>query len=99
MPRKAAGGSGAANRVRRRHIRYGYYEFTLGVALTEHLAVRGDVTLYSLVESDVHGHELSLGLPLYMRRAYQGPFLEPGFTTVHLENVPVGQVIATPLDG
>lgn len=77
---------------------FGIYGLTVSFAPARHLAIRGDVTYYSPVESDVQGHELSLGLPIYLRSAYQGPFLEPGFTYVRLEGL-AGQEMATLLDG
>ncbi len=52
------------------------YGISISHALSDNIALHGDITLYS---GDMgNGTEMSLGLPIYLRRAYQGPFCEPG---------------------
>lgn len=55
------------------------YGVSLSVALSDNIALHGDVTLYSGDFSDAT--ELSVGVPIYFRRTFQGPFIEPGVLT------------------
>jgi hypothetical protein len=58
----------------------GFYGISLSHALTEHIALRGDVNYINPIEDDdTKLWELGVGLPLYLRRTYQGAFIEPGF--------------------
>jgi hypothetical protein len=61
----------------------GIYGVSASHAVSDHVAIRGDVTYYSIVDSDDTGTELGIGVPLYLRRTYQGAFLEPGFIVRH----------------
>lgn len=56
----------------------GIYGVSGSYALNDNLVLRGDVTYYNIVDDDTTGYELSVGLPIYFRRAYSGAFLEPG---------------------
>jgi hypothetical protein len=64
----------------------GLYSLQLSYGLTDNVAVRGDVSYYNLVEdsNDDDGFEVSLGVPLYLRRTYQGAFVEGGLTYRHM---------------
>lgn len=54
----------------------GFYGASLSYAFHENLAIKGDVSVFS---DDGSGFtEISVTAPLYLRRAYQGPFVEPG---------------------
>jgi hypothetical protein len=57
---------------------YGNYSFSGSVALSENIVFRGDVSFGKQVDADGDGMELAASLPIYFRRAYSGPFLEPG---------------------
>lgn len=56
----------------------GIYGVSVSHAVSEHIALKGDVTIYNIVDTDTSGIEFSAALPIYFRRAYQGAFLEPG---------------------
>jgi len=56
----------------------GFYGVSLSRAVHNNVALKGDVTFLAPVDSDDTGIELSLTAPIYLRRAYQGPFIEPG---------------------
>lgn len=54
----------------------GFYGASLSYAFHENLAIKGDVSVFS---NDGDGFtEISVTAPLYLRRAYQGPFVEAG---------------------
>jgi hypothetical protein len=57
----------------------GFYGLSASYALNNHVAIRGDVNIYNIIDSDEKGNEIGVGVPLYLRRTYQGAFLEPGF--------------------
>lgn len=56
----------------------GFYSISASVALNENIAVRGDLSVVDLSDTDDDFTEYGLGLPIYLRRTYQGPFIEPG---------------------
>jgi Protein of unknown function (DUF3575) len=57
----------------------GIYGVSLSYGLSSHFALRGDVNYFNPVGDDgTEGYELGVGLPIYFRRTYSGPFLEPG---------------------
>jgi hypothetical protein len=56
----------------------GLYGISGSYAVNNHMAVRLDLDYYQPVDSDLHGMEFGVGLPLYFRQTYQGLFLEPG---------------------
>jgi hypothetical protein len=48
---------------------------------------------FTPVDSDMTGTEFGIGLPIYLRRTYQGAFIEPGFivrNTSEADNYPDG---------
>jgi len=57
----------------------GFYGLSVSHAVSNHVAVRGDVNYINPV-ADEHTElwEAGVGVPLYLKRTYQGPFLEPG---------------------
>jgi hypothetical protein len=57
----------------------GLYGVSLSYAISNHLALRGDVNYFNFYGDDSTGFEFGAGLPIYFRRAYSGVFLEPGF--------------------
>jgi hypothetical protein len=59
----------------------GFYGLSVSYALSENIAIRGDLNYMAIANSSVTGAELGIGLPIYLRRTYQGPFIEPGLIT------------------
>jgi hypothetical protein len=55
----------------------GVYGASISYGFTDNLAVRADANLFDM--EGKHGTQFGVGLPIYLRRTYQGPFLEPGF--------------------
>jgi len=60
----------------------GFYGISASYALNQHVVLRGDANYFhgGLFE-DSTGYELGVSLPIYFRRAYSGPFIEPGLIT------------------
>jgi len=56
---------------------FGYYSLSASYAVGENIVVRGDVSFGKQLEGG-DGVELGASLPIYFRRAYSGPFIEPG---------------------
>lgn len=54
----------------------GFYGVSVEHALTQNLVVRADANFINYDHTS--GFEGGLSLPLYLKRAYQGPFIEPG---------------------
>lgn len=54
------------------------YGFSIAVAVSNNVAIHGDITFYGNDWGDAGATELSIGAPIYFRRTFQGPFLEPG---------------------
>jgi len=61
----------------------GFYGISASYGINNHLAIRADANYFSPVNSEMTGTELGIGLPLYLRRTYQGAFLEPGAIIRH----------------
>jgi hypothetical protein len=57
----------------------GFYGISVSHGLGQHVAIRGDLNYVNVVNSDYEMTEIGVGVPLYLRRTYQGPFVEPGF--------------------
>jgi hypothetical protein len=55
---------------------FGFYGVSVSHAIHPNVAIRGDVNVFRIGNDT--GHELGISLPIYFRRAFQGPFLEPG---------------------
>jgi hypothetical protein len=58
---------------------FGFYGVSVSHAVHANVAIRGDVNYFDL--DGETGHELGLSVPIYFRRVFQGPFLEPGLVT------------------
>ncbi|MCC6993914.1 MAG: DUF3575 domain-containing protein [Deltaproteobacteria bacterium] len=56
----------------------GTYGVSVGYGMHQNFAIRGDLNYFRSLETDAEGFELGVALPIYLRRTYQGPFLEPG---------------------
>jgi hypothetical protein len=55
---------------------FGFYGVSVSHAVHANVAIRGDVNWFSFAHKA--GHELGVSFPIYFRRVFQGPFLEPG---------------------
>ena len=63
---------------------FGFYGLSISHAVHANVAIRGDVNIYRVGDSD--GHEVGVSAPIYFRRAFQGPFLEPGVVSRGFEH-------------
>ena len=59
---------------------YGNYSLSASHGLNDHVAIRGNFTIYNNLFSNENadGFQVDLTAPLYLRRTYQGIFVEPG---------------------
>jgi hypothetical protein len=55
---------------------FGFYGVSVSHALSNHVAIRGDANIMSFENTD--GYEFGVSAPIYFRRVYSGPFIEPG---------------------
>ncbi|HUJ63135.1 MAG TPA: hypothetical protein VLX92_31775 [Kofleriaceae bacterium] len=58
---------------------FGYYDLSVSYGLSQNLAISGSVALYSHDGGTMT--QVTVSLPIYFRRTYSGPFLEPGLIT------------------
>jgi hypothetical protein len=63
---------------------FGFYGASLAFAVHPNIAIRGDVNLYRVGNSS--GHEVGVSVPIYFRRTFSGPYLEPGIVTRNLND-------------
>lgn len=57
---------------------FGYYDLAVSHALSQNLAASVAVTGWDLADGEVTGWQVSATLPLFFRRTFSGPYLEPG---------------------
>lgn len=57
----------------------GFYGLSASYAISANIAIRGDGNIFS--SSDFSGYELGVSAPIYLKRVYSGPFIEPGIIT------------------
>jgi hypothetical protein len=58
----------------------GFYGVSASYALNEHIAVRADGNyLNNPLGGTWSGYEVGISAPIYLKRVYSGPFIEPGF--------------------
>ena len=55
---------------------FGIYGLSVSQAMTDNIAIRGDANIVSI--DGTSGYELGASVPIYFKRVYQGPFIEPG---------------------
>ena len=55
---------------------FGLYGVSVEKRLAHNVAVRGDVNVYSIDGNT--GYEVGASLPIYFKRVFSGPFIEPG---------------------
>jgi hypothetical protein len=58
---------------------FGFYGVSVSHAVHNNVAIRADANIMSFDHET--GYELGISLPIYFRRAYSGPFIEPGIIT------------------
>ena len=57
---------------------FGYYDVAGSYALSQNVALSVGVSGWSTNNSSNTGYQITASLPIYFRRTYSGPFLEPG---------------------
>jgi len=55
---------------------FGLFGVSVSHAISDNVAIRGDVNIASFEYQS--GYEIGASLPIYFRRVYSGPFIEPG---------------------
>jgi len=63
---------------------FGFYSVSGSYAVSENIVIRGDVSFGHQLEGG-DGVELGASLPIYFRRAYSGPFIEPGLVVRNVQ--------------
>lgn len=63
---------------------FGFYGVSVSHAIHPNVALRGDVNVFDF--SNESGHEIGVSFPIYFRRVFQGPFLEPGIIARNLHD-------------
>lgn len=56
----------------------GFYGISVTQALGTNIALRGDANLIDLGDNAGRGYEFGVSVPIYFKRVFQGPFIEPG---------------------
>jgi hypothetical protein len=57
---------------------FGYYDAGAAHAVSQNVAIAGSITGWSYSHSEHTGYQLTASVPIYFRRTFSGPFLEPG---------------------
>jgi hypothetical protein len=55
---------------------FGFYGLSVSHALTSNVAIRVDANIINF--DSTSGYEVGVSLPIYFKRTYSGPFIEPG---------------------
>ncbi len=55
---------------------FGFYGLSVSQALSQNVAIRGDANIFDI--DGTEGYEVGLSAPIYFKRVYSGPFIEPG---------------------
>jgi hypothetical protein len=55
---------------------FGFYGISVSHALSNNIAIRADANYMSI--DNESAYEVGISMPIYFRRTYSGPFLEPG---------------------
>jgi hypothetical protein len=64
---------------------FGFYGISVSQAVSAHVAIRGDANWFNF-DNSRGGYEVGLSAPIYFRRTFSGPFLEPGVVARNLES-------------
>ena len=73
----------------------GMYSASVSYAFHPNIAVRADAGLYDSAISDDQGYEAGLTVPIYLRRVYEGVYLEPGVLVRQIKNRPYNDHTST----
>lgn len=58
---------------------FGVYGLSVSQAVHNNIAIRVDGNLFhNFMDEGMNGYEVGISAPIYFKRAYQGPFIEPG---------------------
>ncbi len=61
---------------------FGVYGLSVSHAIHNNVTVRFDGNLFNnFMDENMSGYEISASLPIYFKRAYSGPFIEPGIVS------------------
>lgn len=61
---------------------FGVYGLSVSHAIHNNVAVRFDGNIFNnFMDDGESGYEIGASLPIYFKRAYQGPFIEPGIVS------------------
>ncbi|MBA3819771.1 MAG: hypothetical protein H0X17_12820 [Deltaproteobacteria bacterium] len=63
---------------------FGFYGVSVSHAVHKNVAIRGDANIFAL--DGESGYEIGASLPIYFKRVYQGPFIEPGIVVRDLDD-------------
>jgi hypothetical protein len=55
---------------------FGIYGVSVSQAVSDNIAIRGDANIVSFESTS--GYEFGASVPIYFKRVFQGPFIEPG---------------------
>jgi hypothetical protein len=59
-------------------LMFGVFDADVAHALSSNVAVSGSLMAWSMEHGDHTGYQLTASLPIYLRRTFSGPFIEPG---------------------
>jgi hypothetical protein len=62
---------------------FGYYQIAGSHALSQNLAVSVELSGWSTENGNNTGYSVAATLPIYLKRTFSGPFLEPGLVVHH----------------
>ncbi|HTR49445.1 MAG TPA: hypothetical protein VMJ10_01985 [Kofleriaceae bacterium] len=57
---------------------YGYYDGSISYGLTQNIAISASFSAWNESGGNNTGYQATVSLPVYFRRTYSGPFIEPG---------------------
>jgi hypothetical protein len=63
----------------------GIYGVSASYALGQNVAIRGDANYFNM--DNERGYEIGVSAPIYFRRVYSGPFIEPGIVARGFESM------------
>ena len=65
----------------------GFYGLSIQGAVSDNVTIRGNIEFFDYeFFGRTKGHELAISTPIYFRRAFSGPFIEPGILYQETEN-------------
>ncbi len=64
---------------------FGFYQVSGSYALSQNIALSLEVSGWSYNNGNTSGYQVAASLPIYLKRVYSGPFIEPGLV-VHSDN-------------